>query len=252
LGEHGLRGWEEYELPRLWCLHHYFYKVEIEVAGRPYVIVPGSLTLIPPRSRILYKYANKRHRHFFVHFSINSRLPRVSVPLLQHLPDARDEIFDRLQNIQRLLTHHPLHAETLFWGLLWDITEAGRPQPAAEKRGSSLLEAIDAFIGRRLPKRTTVAEIAEHVGLSTGQVNRIIRKVLGLTTIQLVRKHRLQRAYRLLLHSTMPIKLIASECGIDDLQQFNKLMRGNYGKGPRELRRGAGDARESTWALGRA
>jgi AraC family transcriptional regulator len=251
LVEHGLKGREAYELPRLWCLHHYFYDVEMETGGKTYAIVPGSVTLIPPRTRIVYNYARKRHRHFFVHFRVRTRRPRVAVPLLQHIPAARDEILDRLQNMQRLLTHSPLHAEILLWGLLWDLAETGQRPLAAERKGPALLEAIEAFVEKRLPERITVAEVAGQVALSTTHVNRVVKSRLGLTLIQLIKKRRLQRAYRLILHSTMPIKLIASECGIGDLQQFNKLMRGGYGRSPRQLREGPPGAEEPTWALDR-
>ena len=251
LAEHGHRAWEEYKLPRLWCLHLFFYQVEIEVDGRVYSIVPGSLTLIPPDTRILYKFERKRLRHFFVHFTVASRGPRVPVPLLQHLPAGRDEILDRLQNIQRLMTRNALHAETLFWGLLWDVAEAGRRRPEGEEKNVPQLEAIESFIERQLPGKISVAKIARQVGWSPVHVNRVLRKLIGMTTVQLIRKRRLQRAYRLLLHSTLPIKFIASECGIEDLQQFNKLMRGSYGRSPRQLRTHAPEAGDSTWALDR-
>ena len=249
-GEHGFHGREEYQLPKLWCLHLYFYDVELEADGQIFPIVAGSLTLIPPRTRMVYNYAHKRYRHFFVHFSVKAKAPRVEVPLLQHLPDARDEILDRLQNVHRLLTHNALHAETLFWGLLWDIVEAGR-QMGDKRDSNTLLKSIDAFVEESLPKKISVVEVAEQVGLSTTHVNRIVKSHLGLTTIQFIKKRRLQRAYRLLIHSTMPVKRVASECGIEDLQQFNKLLRSGYGKSPRQLRdRTMGDS-HPTWALDR-
>ena len=251
LAEHGLQGQEAYELPKLWCLHLYFYDVEMEAGGQTYHIVPGTLTVIPPRMRIVYKYAAKRHRHFFVHFGVRSKGAPGRFPLLQHVPDGADEILDRLQNIQRILTRNALHAEVLFWGLLWDIAEAGQRRPQGEKRAVPLFKAIDAFVEKRLPERTTVARVATHMGLSATHVNRVVKSVLGMTAIQLIKRRRLQRAYRLLLHSTMPIKLVAAECGIDDLQQFNKLMRGGYGKSPRRLRDHELEGSEPTWALDR-
>ena len=250
MGEHGLHGSEKYELPRLWCLHLYFYDVELEADGQTFAIVSGSLTLTPPRTKLVYKYQNKRYRHYFVHFSVNSRKPRITAPLLQHLPDARDEILDRLQNMHRLLAHNRLHAETLFWGLLWDIAEAGQ-RVEVKTSGENLLKAVEAFIEESLPKKVTVADVADQVGLSPTHVNRVVKSLLGLTTIQFIKKHRLQRAYRLLIHSTMPVKLIASECGIEDLQQFNKLLRAAYGKSPRQLREQMSGHAKATWALDR-
>lgn len=249
LAEHGLHGVETYELPRLWCLHLYFYEVTLEVAGHPFSIMPGAVTLIPPGSRIVFKYTGHRSRHFFVHFAITSKAPKVTIPLFQHLPQARDEMLDRLQNMQRVLTLSELHAEILFWGLLWDIAESGLHQLQDEH---SLILSVEQFIESSLPGKLTASDVAAHAGVSRTHVNRVVKAAHGLTTLQFIRKCRLQRAYRLLAHSTMPIKLVARECGIEDLQRFNKLMRSEYGTNPRKLRavRGLKSSGE-TWGVDR-
>jgi len=252
LAEHGLRGREEYELPKLWCLHLYFYEVDLYAGGHAFRIIPGTLTLIPPATRIVYKYRSKRCRHFFVHFAAGSKGPLIRMPLMQHVPDGQDEIFDRLQNIQRMLTENPFHAEVLFWGLLWDVAESGRTCYSPKKnRTSSLLRTVDACVDEHLPTRTTVAQISAHVGLSATHLNRLIKASHGMTIVQLLNKRRLQRAHRLLLHSTMPVKLVAAECGIADLQQFNKLMRNSYGQSPRKVREGLSESRNPTKVINR-
>ncbi|PTY04161.1 hypothetical protein DB346_05060 [Verrucomicrobia bacterium LW23] len=262
LAEHGFRGQERYELPRLWCMHLYFYTVEMETHGVTHRIVPGSLTLVPPASPIVYHYGARKHRHFFVHFradegveSMEEGAPaRVEIPLLQHLPQAQDEILDRLQHMHRVLTHNRLHAEILFWSLLWDIAHASRTLIRSGDRGSALLKSISAFIEERLPSRITVQDIAEHLNLSSPYINRIVKRETGATTIQLIRRHRMQRAHRLLLHSTMPIKLIAAECGVDDLHHFNKLIHHEYGASPRHLRLQSASAAgpgKGSWAVER-
>lgn len=237
LVEHGLHGREEYQLPAMWCLHLYFYEVRIEVRGKSYRILPGSLTLIPPGTRIVYHYSPRRHRHFFVHFTTPSkRSPAATLPLCQHLPQAKDELLDRLENIQRIRTHNTLHAEIALWALLWDLAES------ADRTGSApsetpLSRRIEELIEAGLPGQIGVQHLAREVGISSTHVNRTVKARHGLTTVQLIRKRRLQRAYHLLLHSTMPIKLLAAECGVGDLQQFNKLMRREYGESPRVLRK---------------
>jgi len=236
LGEHGLQGVETYELPRLWCLHLYFYKVEMEVAGNAFTIMPGAITLIPPGARIVYRYTGNRSRHFYVLFAMTPRSPISRIPLCQHLPQGRDELFDRLQNIQRVLASDRFHAEILFWGLLWDITESGQSLCQNDEEGHPLVKEVEQFIESRLPAKLTASDVAAHAGASMTHVNRLVKAARGVTTIQLIRKHRLQRAYRLLIHSTMPVKLVARECGVDNLQRFNKLMRVEYGTNPRNLR----------------
>ena len=236
LAEHGLQGVETYELPRLWCLHLYFYKVEMEMGGHPFLVMPGVVTLIPPGRSIVYKYTHHRQRHFFVHFATTTKSPVVRIPFYQHLPQARDEILDRLENMHRVLTSNRLHAEILFWGLLWDIAESGLRHWQNEKDARPLVKVVEQFIESGLPGKLTARDVAAHAGVSMAHVNRVVKSALGVTTIQLIKRHRLQRAYRMLIHSTMPVKLVARECGVADLQRFNKLMRSEYGMNPRNLR----------------
>lgn len=236
MAEHGLGGEETYELPALWCLHLYFYKVEIEVKGRTFSIVPGAITLIPPGTRIVYKYTGNRSRHFFVHFAMANRRPIAKVPLCQHLPQGLNEMLDRLLNIQRTLTLRRFHAEILFWGLLWDITESGVWDDEKEDEPHPLLKEAEQFIESTLPQKLTASGVAAHVQVSTTHMNRLVKAARGITTIQLIRKYRLQRAYRLLVYTTMPIKMVARESGIEDLHRFNKLMHAEYGASPRSLR----------------
>ena len=47
----------------------------------------------------------------------------------------------------------------------------------------------------------------------------------------------MERARYLLEHSTMPIKAIARDVGIPDLHLFNKTVRRELGKSPREVRK---------------
>jgi len=238
LAEHGLRGKEEYELPTLWCLHLYFYEVQMEVRGLPFSIVPGSLTLIPPGTPIIYRYNAKRHRHFYVHFKVDHvRHSRLRLPLCQHLPYAMDELLDRLQNIQRIRTHNQFHAEISFWSLLLDVAESAALHAESTSKEDALLNRADEIIDRGFPEKINAAGLAKVLGFSMAHINRRIKARHGLTTVQLLRKRRLQRAYHLLIHSTMPIKSAAAECGMSDLQQFNKLMRREYGKSPRILRK---------------
>ena len=111
---------------------------------------------------------------------------------------------------------------------------------------------MEQFIESALPGKLTASDVAEHAGASMAHVNRVIKATHGVTTIQLIKRHRLQRAYRMLINSTMPVKLIARECGVEDLQRFNKLMRSEYGSNPRNLRSvQRSENSKQTWAVDR-
>ena len=248
LAEHGLQGTEHYQLPKLWCLHLYFYKVQVEVGGQPFEILPSSITLIPPGARIVYHYKERRHRHFFVHFATEGRrAPVVSVPICQHLPEAMNELLDRMENIQRIQRSNPHHAGIGFWSLLWDIAESGKGATPNHER--DIARIVDERIDAGLWDLLSVAQIARELNLTATHINRLVKARHGITTIQLIRKRRLQRAHHLLLQSTMPIKLVAAECGVRDMQKFNKIIRLEYGISPTAIRTLHSDNR--AWQAGR-
>lgn len=47
-------------------------------------------------------------------------------------------------------------------------------------------------------------------------------------------------AYRLLTRTNTPIKQVARACGIQDSNQFYRLIKERYGESPRQLRRAQG------------
>ncbi|MFZ4681547.1 MAG: helix-turn-helix domain-containing protein [Terrimicrobiaceae bacterium] len=250
LSEHGAKGREEYCLPSLWCLHLYFYAVGLEVGGVRHCVVPGAVTVIPPSRKIVFDYSARHCKHFFVHFMVPARGPKVRIPTFQHLPEARDELLDRLQHIQAVATRNQTHADVLFWGLLFDIADAGSYSSSGNTL--PLIKRIDQVIEEGLSTRINVESLARELQFSPGHISRVVKGHYGFTAIQLINKRRLQKAYGLLVHSTMPIKMILIEVGINSLQKFNKLMRRAYGHGPRELRRSFCEkGLDETWTLKR-
>lgn len=250
LVEHGLRGVERYQSTVYWCLHLYFYCVELEIDRKRYQVVPGTVTVAPPGTRMVYHYTPRLYRHFFVHFTIRDHPSKVKIPVIQHLPEGRDEMSDRLENIGRLLPVNRTHAEILLWGLLWDITEAG----ASSRKGvhHPVVEQVERLLEGEMAQKLSARMISRQLGFSVAHINRMVKARHGFTVMQLLRKRKLRHAYRLLLHSTLPVKQIAAECGLDDLQKFNKCMRAEYGQSPRSLREEyRKKSGEKTWTLER-
>jgi transcriptional regulator GlxA family with amidase domain len=53
----------------------------------------------------------------------------------------------------------------------------------------------------------------------------------------------MERAEYFLRKTALPVKGIAAECGVTDLQHFNKLVRRFFGKSPRAIRAEATEKR---------
>ena len=88
----------------------------------------------------------------------------------------------------------------------------------------------------RFAEPLTVRGVANLAGVSPAYLTRLFRAQLGVTTMEYLRRWRLEAAFRLLTRTQVPIKLVAHEVGVPNLHAFNKFVRRGYCASPRELR----------------
>lgn len=90
-----------------------------------------------------------------------------------------------------------------------------------------------------------VGEIADAVGLSRRQLERVFRSEVGCTVHDHIIKRRMQEASRLLLkHPRAKVKAIAELVGFDGSGTFFRTFRKYYGESPRQHRLGAAGGAE--------
>ena len=85
---------------------------------------------------------------------------------------------------------------------------------------------------RRFAEQITVGDMAEAAGLSAAQLERLSRRVLGLTPKQLIMRFRLEEALRLLDTTTLALVEIAPACGYYDQSAFHRHFRRVVGCSP--------------------
>jgi AraC-like DNA-binding protein/quercetin dioxygenase-like cupin family protein len=165
--------------------------------------------LIPPRfqhvesnsrlARYLTGYASEfQRRDRFMAGLVNPGWGRmIAMELLWH--DAR----------HGLLTHHPIEP---------------------------LIPQILAELGRRLSDDVTLKDLASWAGYSPQHLNRVFRKVLGVTPLQHLTRMRLEHAAGLLEDDTLTLQAIASAVGIDDPYYFSRLFKQHYHQSPAHYR----------------
>ncbi len=100
-----------------------------------------------------------------------------------------------------------------------------------------LIQAI-AEMERNVEDALTREEIAERVGLSRRQLERLFRRYLGTSPARYYLRLRLERARLLLGQTTMPVTEIAFACGFTSASHFSKCYRDMFGRTPRDERRG--------------
>lgn len=110
------------------------------------------------------------------------------------------------------------------------VTHAATPMPAeAVARVTKVVRAMDRHRDRRLP----LGALARAAGLSPYHFLRTFARVTGVTPHQYVRRARLRAAAARLAAGRARTLDVALECGFNDLSNFNRAFRAEFGVPPR-------------------
>lgn len=80
-------------------------------------------------------------------------------------------------------------------------------------------------------------ELAAELGLSSRQLRRCVRKVLGVSPVELAQTNRLLLAKRLIAETALPLTQVAFAAGFESVRRFNALFLSHYRLSPSKLRR---------------
>jgi transcriptional regulator GlxA family with amidase domain len=94
------------------------------------------------------------------------------------------------------------------------------------------IELMEANIAEPL----SLVEIADHIGLSRRQIERLFNQHMGRSPARYYLEIRLDRARHLLMQSNMPIIETAVACGFISASHFSKCYRELYGRSPQQER----------------
>jgi len=90
---------------------------------------------------------------------------------------------------------------------------------------------------RRDDPALSLAQIAEHVGLSRTHLVRLFRREFGTSPMKFLAQQRMAHARRLLPNSDFRITEISELCGYTSIQQFSRVFRIEHGVSPRDYRK---------------
>lgn len=229
-----------FHMPDIWCAYLFLppWKGESEIDGVPFPFEPKAVVIVPPgaRQRYIFRAAS---RHFYVHFQTLRGGEAVEITAAQHL-GAEFETYRRaFEKVIAFASSNPLRARVHFWDLLWELALRGKGAPA-DPRGKTLVDQVRQRIDREFADPFSVTELAAHAGVSPTHLTRLFNAATGMSVSRYILDCRIRYAQHLLISTTLPIKAIAHEVGLPDLQHFNKTIRRELGCSPRRYRdRGA-------------
>ncbi|HJP83338.1 MAG TPA: AraC family transcriptional regulator [Fimbriimonadaceae bacterium] len=226
-----------FRLKGLWCLHLYRHEGELILDGHEFALKPEQASLIPPNTQFQHKWPHWPAVHLSVHFAPHGDYLQEPVPAVQSLDDRFERAYADLLEGSHWADQEQERLNSRVYDVLWRLVRPSE-SPELMRRAHPALSKAENLIRIRLADDFTVAELAAEVGLSHNHLIRLFKSEHGTTIQAFVRQQRAARALHLLIHSTMPIKAVAHEVGVGNLQQFNKLIKRELGRTPREIRSG--------------
>lgn len=236
----GFHGPEEVKTYRfeLWCIHFYDYHGQLYLDGEALPIRPESAGLMPPGAASVTHFPGPS-RHAYGHFLFaapeESPPPLVPIPAMQRLGEDFAPLSTAFEAAIAAFGSHPRRAEVRLWDVLWALAER-TPASVRDEPRHPVLERALQRIEERLPEPVGVAALSQELEVSHNHLTRLFRTALKTTVVGYIQRRRIERARYLLVHSTLPIKSIAAEVGLPDLNHFNKSVRRQLGASPRQVR----------------
>jgi AraC-like DNA-binding protein len=120
-------------------------------------------------------------------------------------------------------------------------------------RDQKIARAVCRFIDERGPAQVTVHDVAHALQLSSGHLNRVIRRTTGSTLEELLVRRRVELAKRLLLDTRLNVAQVAERCGFCNSAYFASVFKKYVQRTPSEFARSpqtrADDGRAETLPL---
>jgi AraC-like DNA-binding protein len=232
-GQQPVQRWNNFAF---WSLHAYHYRAVLYADGQRVQIEPGCVTVLMAGENLEYHFEGPA-RHVYAHFTPTvGTTDRRSIAIVRQMGDRFEQFEADFREAVGWFPYEKVRATARFWDLLWRIAGPAVEIPGTPTMPPALARAME-IIELSMAAGLSVASLADQVDLSPAHLNRLFRQHTHVGTLQYVLGRRIERATHLLKHTTLPIKTVAREVGIKDLQQFNKLMRHRTGQPPRAVRR---------------
>lgn len=239
LGTFGPNLTQKFRSEHHWWLHLYCYTATLRLDGIALPVYPGCVSMIAPGTDIEYDF-DERATHLCAHFSLppaGDAAPLHAVPALQNAGGRFPALYQSLEDAAACFAGNPLRAEVRLWDILWQLAERGPSQTDQSPHlNPTPVQQVRQTIELRLAEPLSVKQLASEAGISHNHLTRLFHQAVGSTLIGYIRARRVLRAQHLLEHTTLPVKTIAEQVGIDDPRQFYKLVQAHLGQSPTQVR----------------
>lgn len=212
-------------------------------AGQMFLIRPGTPTVYcadmnDPWSYMWIGFRDFRANAILKQCGFAQNRPVLPSPDEDKLMECFDELFDHI--VQDYASS--LYRESILLKLMSLLVNTR--QEYLKKEGTQDeflgknpdLDTAIEYINTHYMKNISVTDIAEHVGISQGYLNRIFNERANLTVQNYLLQFRMYKAANLLVGSTLSVKEIADHVGYTDQLVFSKAFKRQFGVSPKNYR----------------
>ena len=220
------------------------------IRDRPVALSPGKLLIVPPHVPHHAYSRSKRVTIGSVHVEVTLSggqdvFELLVPPLVQdvapgglldtYLRGAMRE-FDRVDTDQTYLML-PHWSRLIVLEMLRCTAQTGLLRtPPVDPLVAELLNELN----RRISRPTSLSDLAAWSGYSPQYLNRLFRRVLGVTPLQHLQRLRMQRGAALLIEGRLTVRGVARKLGFDDPYYFSRVFKQHFGRSPAQYRQAAG------------
>jgi len=212
-----------------------------ETGHETYVVVPGTVMALFPGVRHTYKPDfNVGWTEYWVGFKgthvdllkekgfLSPTKPLYEVGLQNDLVGIYEKIFELVQ------TQNPLYQErasSLILTLIADVLAFDR-KALQHSSSEALVAKAKFFAEENVDRMVKVQEMAKLLGVSTSQLNTVLKSYTGMTPRQYLVSSKIRKAKELLGSGALPVKEIALRLGFHDQYYFSRLFHRSTGSAP--------------------
>lgn len=112
----------------------------------------------------------------------------------------------------------------------------------SNSRKSVQIEKFRSMVDENFKKHLPIGDYAEQLGITPGQLSRLCREVLGVSSLDIINARMIHEAQRVLVYTGNSVKQLAYALGFADETYFCRFFRKHTGLSPREFRAKAMDS----------
>jgi AraC-like DNA-binding protein len=217
--------------PNHWTLFFLEHSGGFAINNRISPYEDGYVALVAPGTKAGFIRVGEGTPHYAATFSLSARMEVVALPSLVDLGELKEVRRAEFASANRWLERSIGRALSCVYNLLWSIA-----QPVEILRSSDLMYDFERLVTNRLAEKLSVASLARELEISPSQLLRSVRAEYDMTPQQFLKEKRSEVAKTLIITTNLPLKTIAAQVGMSDLQYFNKAVRSTTGLSPRALR----------------